>query len=66
MRIEATLFSGLVGWWSILGFLATPVKILRNIYGLLSLPNPEHPSEQLVMYVNDELALQLLADRKKR
>ncbi len=46
--VSAILSSCVCGWWSIpFGLIMTPIQLLRNFAGLLSLPNSSRPSPLL-------------------
>lgn len=60
-KIGAIFFTFFLGWWGIpWGIIMTPVQIIRNIFGLFSVPNPEKPSEELEKYVQIQLVAQTL------
>ena len=56
-KVWDTVLSGVFGWWGFpWGLVFTPVQIGRNIWGLLSSPDPTTPSDQLVKNVRLGLA----------
>ncbi|MBI5758672.1 MAG: hypothetical protein HZA46_09155 [Planctomycetales bacterium] len=60
-KLFSTLFCGALGWWGFpWGLLVTPVQITRNVVGLFTAPDPEHPSPQLEKIVRLDLATRLL------
>ncbi|MCP3904877.1 MAG: hypothetical protein GY715_14725 [Planctomycetes bacterium] len=61
-KLGATVSSGVLGWWGFpWGLVATPVQVGRNVIGMFSPPDPDHPSPQLVSMVKMNLAAHLAA-----
>lgn len=66
-KLGGALISGVVGWWGFpWGLIATPIQIGRNMFGLLSGPDPNIPSDQLANMVRINLAAQLVDGARRR
>jgi hypothetical protein len=55
------LFSLVLGWWGLpWGIIMTPVQLVRNIAGMLAMPDSSRPSAELEHVAKLELAAQML------
>lgn len=62
-QLGGIAYSFVLGWWGIpLGLLATPIQILRNVFGLLFPPGSNKPSAKLENMLRLQLAAQRLKD----
>jgi ADP-ribose pyrophosphatase YjhB (NUDIX family) len=59
--LQAVAYCFLLGWWSLWGLFATPVRIARNLHAAFRWRIPENPSPQLMFRARLELAESLQA-----
>ncbi|MEW4566938.1 hypothetical protein AB1L88_03635 [Tautonia sp. JC769] len=65
-RVRAVFGSGLLGWWGVpWGMLGTPVQMLRNVIGMMMLPDPDIPSARFERWARLDLATHLLAQQQE-
>lgn len=63
-QATASAFSLVLGWWGFpWGLIFTPVQIARNIYGMVSPPEPTRPSAQLDKIVRMTMAANTMRTR---
>lgn len=66
-QLRGIVYSALLGWWGLpFGVLVTPVQIVRNVLGMLFVPNPQAPSPGLVRQASLQLAQERLARERGR
>ncbi len=61
-RLMAILSCGLFGWWGPRGLVLTPIQILRNLSGLVTMPDTSQPSLTLIERVRSEIAAKLIEE----
>lgn len=65
-KLGATVYSLVLGWWGVpWGFVMTPVQVLRNLVGLLSMETSMTPSAKLEQLVRLNIASQIFEEKKQ-
>jgi hypothetical protein len=55
--------SALLGWWGFpWGVLGTPIQISRNLFSMVTMPDPSHPSPLLENMVRLNIAAEMIAE----
>jgi hypothetical protein len=66
-KLGDAIYSFLLGWWGVpFGLAVTPVQVLRNLGGLLSLTDSSRPSGALVRLVRTNLAREYLQEQARK
>lgn len=66
-KLFSMAFSGALGWWGFpFGLIMTPVQIGRNLFGLVSGPDPEVPSAELRKLVSLQVGANVLQEVERR
>jgi hypothetical protein len=61
-QLGGAAFSLLLGWWGFpWGFIITPIQIGRNVFGMVTGPDPDQPSAQLEKAIRMNIVSNTLA-----
>ncbi|WP_374011633.1 hypothetical protein [Pseudoxanthomonas koreensis] len=64
-QLRGLVYSTVLGWWSLpLGVLVTPVQIMRNLWAMVFVPDPQQPSAGLLRQASLQLARERLAQER--
>ena len=54
--LQAVIYCALLGWWSLWGLIAPPLRIVKNLHAAFRWRVPENPSPQLMLRARLDLA----------